>query len=251
MIYARGIHSNKTFDLIIEDEKAYPISGSFYSKFKKTGECFDKKNILFLPPCTPSKIICVGLNYNKHAQEMNLDLPKNPIIFMKPTTTIIGHLDNIIYPAGVEKLDYEAELGIVIKKLTKNIKKEDAKNHILGYTCCNDVTARCIQKNDGQWTRAKSFDTFCPFGQIIRDDIDPKNLNIELKLNGEIKQKSNTKDMIFDVFEIVEFISSVMTLLPNDLILTGTPEGIGQMQKGDCVEIEIENLGILRNFVVK
>jgi len=159
-------------------------------------------------------------------------------------------LDNyIIYPEGVEKLDYEAELGIVIKKITKNVSKQNAKDYILGYTCCNDVTARCIQKKDGQWTRAKSFDTFCPVGPVISTDIDPKNLDIELRLNGELKQKSNTKDMIFDVYEIVEFISSVMTLLPGDLILTGTPEGIGQMKKGDTVEVKIREIGVLENFV--
>ena len=249
MIYAQGRYKQKIYDLIIDGEKAYPIIGSFYGDWQKTGEYFAKNEVFFVPPCIPSKVIAVGLNYKKHAKEMGFDLPENPIIFIKPPTTVIGNLDNIIYPADVKKLDYEAELGIVIKRLAKNVRKENAKDYILGYTCCNDVTARCIQKKDGQWTRAKSFDTFCPVGPVIADDIDPKNLDIELRLNGELKQKSKTKDMIFDVFEIVEFVSGIMTLFPGDLILTGTPEGIGQMKKGDTVEVIIENIGTLENFV--
>ena len=196
-----------------------------------------------------SKVVAVGLNYKKHAEELGFSLPTEPIIFIKPATSIIGHLENIIYPPSVGQLDYEAELAIVIKKIAKNVKKENANEYILGYTCANDVTARDFQKKDGQWTRAKSFDTFCPLGPQIISDLNPNNLEITLRLNGEIKQKSNTSDMIFSVAEIIEFVSSVMTLLPDDVIITGTPAGIGPMKKGDTVEVEIEGIGVLKNFV--
>jgi len=249
MNYSQVRYKQKLYNAVVENEAIYPIKGSFYDEWRKTGECFDIKDVVFMPPSIPSKVIAVGLNYKKHAKELGFDLPQNPIIFLKPPTTVIGNLDNIVYPDSVKQLDYEAELGIVIKKLTKNIDKNDAKDYILGYTCSNDVTARCIQKIDGQWSRAKSFDSFCPVGPVIATDIDPKNLDIELRLNGELKQKSNTKDMIFDVFEIVEFISKIMTLFPGDIIITGTPEGIGPMNQNDIVEVKIQDIGTLKNFV--
>ena len=176
----------------------------------------------------PSKIVCVGLNYIDHAKELNMELPKEPIIFLKPTSAIIYNNDTIIIPPQSNRVDYEVELAIVIGKKCKNIKKKDALNYIRGYTILNDITARDIQERDGQWTRAKSFDTFCPIGpKIVKEDIDPNNLNIQLKVNGEIKQKSNTNNMIFTIEEIVEFVSSIMTLYPDDIISTGTPPNVG------------------------
>ena len=198
----------------------------------------------------PSKIVCVGLNYIDHAKELNMELPKEPIIFLKPTSAIIYNNDTIIIPPQSNRVDYEVELAIVIGKKCKNIKKKDALNYIKGYTILNDITARDIQEKDGQWTRAKSFDTFCPIGpKIVEEDIDPNNLNIQLKVNGEIKQKSNTNNMIFTIEEIVEFVSSIMTLYPDDIISTGTPPNVGKLNKGDVVEAEIEGIGTLRNFI--
>ncbi|MCX5725827.1 MAG: fumarylacetoacetate hydrolase family protein [Candidatus Saganbacteria bacterium] len=204
-----------------------------------------KKKFIF----QPSKIIAVGLNYTDHAKELNMQIPKSPIIFLKPPTSIIKSGESIYYPESVKQLDYEAELAVIIKDKIKNICPRDSKKHILGFTCANDVTARDIQKLDVQWTRAKSFDTFCPLGPVITDEIDPDNVNIKLYLNGKIKQSGNTKNMIFKVFELVSFISMVMTLLPGDVILTGTPKGVGPMKQGDKVEVEIDGIGKLCNYV--
>ncbi|MDD4179247.1 MAG: fumarylacetoacetate hydrolase family protein [Candidatus Margulisbacteria bacterium] len=199
----------------------------------------------------PSKIVCVGLNYRDHAREMQLETPAYPVIFLKPPSALIFNNDAIIYPPMTKELHYEAELAIVIKDRIKNIKKEEAVKHILGYTCGNDITARDLQRLDGQWTRAKSFDTFCALGPEIVSGIDPGNLAIKLYLNGALKQSSNTSNLIFDPNYIVSFISQVMTLEPEDIILTGTPAGIGPMKVGDTVEVEIEKIGKLTNKVVK
>lgn len=198
----------------------------------------------------PTKIIAVGLNYRDHAKELRMEIPKEPVIFLKPVTSLIGHGDNIIYPKQSRQVDYEAELAVIIGKKCKDISVEDANDVILGYTCANDVTARDLQKKDNQWTRAKSFDTFCPLGPRVVKDINPQNLEIELFLNGEVKQKSNTSEMIFSPLEIVSFISSVMTLMPDDIIITGTPPGVGKCEAGDEIEVRIEGIGSLINYVI-
>jgi 2-keto-4-pentenoate hydratase/2-oxohepta-3-ene-1,7-dioic acid hydratase in catechol pathway len=177
-------------------------------------------------------------------------IPAEPVLFIKPPSSVIGHGYNIIYPKQSSRVDYEAELGVVINKRAKDIRPGHGKDYILGYTCFNDVTARDLQKIDVQWTRAKSFDTFSPVGPFIVTGIDPGNLSIKSKLNGEVKQSSNTNNMIFDVFKLVEFISGVMTLEPGDVIATGTPSGIGPMNKGDVIEIEVEKVGTLSNKVI-
>lgn len=197
----------------------------------------------------PSKIICVGLNYHDHARELNMAIPKEPVLFMKPLSSLIYNGEPIVYPKQTKNLHYEAELAIVIKDKCRNVSRKEARKHIKGYTCANDVTARDLQKLDGQWARAKGFDTFCPVGPKVVADIDPTKLEIKCYLNGELKQSSNTRDMIFDVYEIVAFISSIMTLEKDDLILTGTPAGIGPMQVGDEVEVEVEGVGKLRNKI--
>jgi 2-keto-4-pentenoate hydratase/2-oxohepta-3-ene-1,7-dioic acid hydratase in catechol pathway len=209
---------------------------------------FDKVKIL--PPCQPSKIIAVGLNYKDHAKELNLPIPDEPILFMKPSTSIIGHEDNIIYPYQAQRVDYEAELAVIIKDKAKDLEPDEVFDKILGFTCFNDVTARDIQKKDIQWTRAKSFDTFSPIGPFVVNGIDPNNLKIESYLNGELKQSSNTNNLIFRIEELVSFISKVMTLLPEDVITTGTPAGIGAMNRGDIIEVKIEKIGTLRNYVI-
>jgi len=197
----------------------------------------------------PSKIIAVGLNYTDHARELKMELPGNPLLFLKPPSSLIYSGDSIVYPRPTKELHYEAELAVVIKDRVKNISREEALGHVLGFTCGNDVTARDLQKSDGQWTRAKSFDTFCPLGPEIVSGISTDNLGIKLFLNGELKQSSNTSNMIFKVDFLVSFISQIMTLEPEDVILTGTPAGVGPMQVGDVVEVEIEGIGKLTNKV--
>ncbi|MCX8022649.1 MAG: fumarylacetoacetate hydrolase family protein [Syntrophorhabdaceae bacterium] len=199
----------------------------------------------------PSKIIAVGLNYRDHAEELKMDIPENPIIFMKPPTSVIENGESIVYPLTSKEVHYEGELAVIIKHRIKDISPKEAPNHIAGYTCANDVTARDIQRMDGQWTRSKSFDTFCPLGPKIVSAIDPTNLDIVTRVNGKIRQHSNTNQMIFDVFNLVSFISKVMTLQPGDIIITGTPPGVGPLFPGDTVEVEIEGIGILKNNVIK
>lgn len=214
----------------------------------------------FLPPVEPPNIIALGLNYREHARESKMELPSAPIIFLKATTAITGHLSPIILPKEApDFVDYEAELVIVIGKKAKDITPEDASAYILGFTCGNDVSARdCQMKLDRQWARAKSFDTFAPVGPWIETDINPDNLEIQSRVNGVIMQKSTTADMIFSVSEIVSYLSRQMTLLPGTLIMTGTPSGVGFarnlpvfLREGDTVEIEIEGIGVLKNPVVR
>lgn len=203
-----------------------------------------------LTPVIPTKIVCVGLNYRSHAEEMGHDLPAEPVIFLKPPTSINGPGGEIRIPSGVGQVDYEAELAVVIGRRTHNATPEQAAEHILGYACANDVTARDIQRIDGQWTRAKGFDGFCPLGPWIETDVDPADLLVESYVNGEVRQSARTSDMIFDIYEIVSFISGVMTLVPGDVVLTGTPGGIGPLVSGDTVEVRIEGVGSLVNRVV-
>ncbi len=204
-----------------------------------------------LAPVLPSKIVAVGLNYRDHAMEMGLDLPASPILFMKPSSAVIGPGEAIVYPGQTSRVDYEAELAVVIRQRCRNVRPEDARTVILGYTCLNDVTARDLQAEDGQWTRAKSFDTFAPLGPWIETGItDPHGLAIRARLNGKTVQSSNTGNLIFSVFELVAFVSSIMTLERHDVIATGTPSGIGPMVRGDEVTIEIDGIGTLTNVVV-
>jgi len=212
---------------------------------------FSPKDVRLLPPCLPSKVVAVGLNYRDHAEELGLAIPEEPILFLKPSTSVIGPGDMIVLPPQSTRVDYEAELAIVISKPARNVPRAKAQEYILGYTCLNDVTARDLQSKDGQWTRSKSFDTFCPIGPWIDTEIDGSDLKIELVLNGEIKQKSRTSNLIFGCAELVEFISSVMTLHPGDVIATGTTSGIGPMGPGDTVEVRTEGIGSLVNYTVK
>lgn len=212
------------------------------------GEVLSPEEVELLAPCLPSKIVCIGLNYREHAQELKMKLPEEPILFLKPPSAVQDPGKEIIYPSSSTRVDYEGELAVVIGKLCKNVAAKDWADYVLGYTCFNDVTARDLQQKDGQWTRAKSFDTFAPFGPWI-GKIDPSDADILTRVNGETKQKSNTSDLIFDVPKLIEFISGVMTLMPGDVIATGTPPGVGQLQRGDVVEVEIEGIGVLKNSV--
>jgi 2-keto-4-pentenoate hydratase/2-oxohepta-3-ene-1,7-dioic acid hydratase in catechol pathway len=250
MKIARLRSNNEIFYAMIKNGKVYPMKGLPYQGVELDGRELDIDNLQYLAPVEPDKIVAVGLNYAKHAKEMKEDLPENPIIFIKPNTTVVGPTDGIFYPGISQRVDYEAELAVVIGKTCKDIKEEEAADYIFGYTCLNDVTARDLQKKDGQWTRAKSFDTFCPIGPCIETEYDWKGKSIKSVLNGEIKQDGNTASLIFEIEKLISFISSVMTLKPGDVIATGTPAGIGPMQKGDTIEIMIEGLDTLRNTVI-
>ncbi|MFH1905682.1 MAG: fumarylacetoacetate hydrolase family protein [bacterium] len=249
--YARFSIDGNSFKYgLVENDVIIEIDGNVFTGFKVTEKKYSIKNTKILAPCLPGKVVAVGLNYIDHAKELGMRVPDEPVLFMKPSTSVIGPDDNIIFPKMSRRVDYEAELAVVIKDKTKNIQPEEAHTHIFGYTCLNDVTARDLQKKDGQWTRAKSFDTFCPIGPYIVTDINPDNLKIALFLNGQLKQSSTTSNLIFNVQKLVSFISKVMTLFPGDIIATGTPSGIGPMKRKDKVEVVIEKVGRLRNFVI-
>jgi 2-keto-4-pentenoate hydratase/2-oxohepta-3-ene-1,7-dioic acid hydratase in catechol pathway len=234
---------------IIDGEDVTELEGDFFGALKTLSKRHAIASVRILAPCSPSKVVAVGLNYRDHAQEMGIPVPDMPIIFLKPATTVIGPGEIIRYPGMSTRVDYEAELGIVIKDTVKDLIPEEARRHILGYTCANDVTARDLQKKDGQWTRAKSFDTFCPVGPWIETGLEPDDLLIESFLNGKRRQSSRTSQFIFKADYLVSFISQVMTLYPGDLIITGTPAGIGPMERGDEIEVRIEGIGSLKNRV--
>ena len=207
--------------------------------------------VRLLAPCQPSKIVALGLNYHEHARELKAPVPDSPLTFLKPSTAVIGHGDNIVYPSSSHRVDYEGELAVVIKKPVWRVSVADALDYVLGYTCFNDVTARDLQYHDNQWTRAKGFDTFAAVGPWIETELDPANVVVETYLNGKLKQRASTSDLIYSISEIINFISHVMTLLPGDIIATGTPSGVGPMYPGDTVEVRIKPIGTLKNFVVK
>lgn len=243
-------HHQKPRYGILENKIVYPLAGDIMDKPIRKGLRYRLGEVELLCPVVASKAICLGLNYRDHAKEMGVSPPDSPIFFMKPSSTVIGSGDAIIYPKElVTKLDYEGELAVVIGRTARYLTDDEAQKAILGYTIANDVTARNLQPKQGQWTIAKSFDTFLPVGPWIETDIDPTNLDITTTLNGEVKQKSNTKEMIFPIPHIVSFLSKVMTLNPGDIIITGTPPGVGSMVPNDVITIAIEGLGYLENVV--
>lgn len=204
-----------------------------------------------LPPCAPTKIVCVGRNYAEHAKELGNEVPKEPLIFLKPPSSLIASGDTILYPKLSDRVDFEGELGVVIGKRARNVTSANAASHILGYTCVNDVTARDLQKKDGQWTRGKGFDTFCAVGPYIipREEAVFDSFRVRTIVDGETKQDGSVRDMIFSVDDIIAYVSSFMTLEPGDLIATGTPPGVGPLQPGSTVQVDIAGLGVLRNTV--
>ena len=234
---------------ILNNDEIVELDREGYASLTSRRAVHRASEVRLLAPCVPTKVVAVGLNYRDHARELGMAVPENPVLFLKPPTAVIGPGDNIIYPAMSRQVDYEGELGIVIRDRVRHISPAESRQHILGYTCANDVTARDLQKQDGQWTRAKGFDTFCPVGPWIETDLDPGDLLIETYLNGESRQSSRTSQFVFGVDRLVSFISQVMTLDPGDLIITGTPAGIGPMKAGDEVEVRIEGIGSLKNRV--
>ncbi len=249
MKFARVNIDGKAAYIKVSGNKGTVLDGDIFDFFTETGTEIDMKKAEYLTPCDPSKIVAVGLNYGDHAREMGLEIPKFPALFLKPPSSAVPHLGNIIYPPMSKQVDYEAELAIVIGKTASYISETKAPDHILGCTCLNDVTARDLQAVDSQWTRAKSFDTFAPIGPVIETELDPDSAEIRLLLNGEVRQHSNTSNFIFKTNRLVSLVSQVMTLYPGDIITTGTPSGIGPMFPGDSVAVEIEGIGTLINTV--
>ena len=235
---------------VVEEGRIREMDGNPFGDFHLSSGAKEIAEVKLLSPCLPSKIVALGLNYRDHAEEMKAKLPENPLLFIKPSTSVIGPGDNIVYPKMSKQVDYEAELAVVMKKVAKAVPEGRAAEYILGYTCFNDVTARDLQSKDKQWTRGKGFDTFAPIGPWIVTGIDPHHLEISTYLNGERRQHSNTKNLIFGPHQLVSFISHVMTLLPGDVIATGTSSGIGPMAVGDKVDVVIEGIGTLSNTVV-
>jgi len=231
------------------EDKIGEIQGDLFDQYRRRDAKTPLADVKLAAPCEPTKIVCVGRNYVEHAKELGNEVPKVPLIFMKPPSSIIANGENIILPPQSKQVEHEAELVIVIGKRGRNITAEEAKGYIFGYTVGNDVTARDLQKTDGQWTRAKGFDTFCSFGPWIDTDFDPSDAVVTCRVNGQMRQMASTRDMVFNVATLVAYISSVMTLEPGDLIFTGTPAGVGELRNGDVVDVEIEGLGKLSNPV--
>ncbi len=247
MKYVRLIHDGQIRYGLFDGDGIDLIDTTPFDSFETTGVRVGFDEAHLLAPTAFSKAVCIGLNYRDHALELELPIPESPVVFIKPSTSILAPRSSIIKPPMCSRLDYEAELCVVIKKRAHNVALDETGPYILGYSCANDVTARDLQPKHGQWTVAKGFDTFCPYGPFISDEVDPSNLAIESRVNGEIRQASNTSNLIFSIPYLVSYLSTVMTLLPGDIILTGTPGGIGPMDRGDTVEVTIEGLGTLTN----
>jgi 2-keto-4-pentenoate hydratase/2-oxohepta-3-ene-1,7-dioic acid hydratase in catechol pathway len=225
------------------------LKGTFFEDPLPTGEELPLDDVRLLAPVLPSKLVCVGKNYAAHAAEFGGKVPDEPLLFLKPSTAVIGPNDPISLLPISHRVDYEGELAVVIGRLARNVRAEDSYRFILGYTCANDVTLRDLQKTDDQWTRAKGFDGSCPLGPWIETDVDPNDVFVETRLNGDVVQRASSSDMVFGVATLIEYITTFMTLLPGDVLLTGTPEGVGKLSAGDVVEVEVDGVGALRNEV--
>lgn len=250
MKVARFSHGGHDTFGIVRGSEIIVAEGDMFGEFHATTQVYSLADVRLLAPTQPSKVVALGLNYRDHAEELDMEVPEEPLIFLKPGSAVIGHLDTIVYPAMSRRVDYEGELGIVIGKAASKIAETESDKFILGYTCFNDVTARDLQRKDGQWTRSKSFDTFAPMGPWIETELDPCKLKVETFVNGNCKQSSDTSNLVFTPRQLVSFISHVMTLYPGDVIATGTPPGVGPLQVGDTVEVVIEDIGTLANSVV-
>jgi len=236
---------------VVRDEYVVLVDGHPFGELSLTNQVAPLEKVRLLAPIIPSKILCVGKNYADHAAELGSDVPAEPLIFSKPATAVVGPGDEIRLPVLSELVHHEAELAVVIGRLTRKVSPAEARGAVLGYTCANDVTARDLQQRDGQWTRAKGFDTFCPLGPWIETELDPSGgLRVRAIVNGEVRQHGCTADLIFDIPTIISYCAAFTTLLPGDLILTGTPSGVGPILPGDTVTIDIEGIGTLSNPAV-
>lgn len=233
----------------VHEDKIGPIDGTPFGDYRRLEAEIPLHTARLLAPVQPSKIICVGRNYAEHAREQNVEVPEIPLLFMKPPTAVIGPGEAIILPPQSKQVEHEGELAVVMGRTGRWIQANEALNYVMGYTVANDVTARDLQRRDGQWTRGKGFDTFCPLGPWIETELDPTDILVQTRVNGEMRQMASTREMMFPVEQLIAFISSIMTLLPGDLILTGTPAGIGPLLAGDTVEVSVEGIGSLKNPV--
>ena len=249
MRLVRVRHGGRIATGSLEGDYVRPLRGTFFEDPLPTGEEIPLDDVRLLAPVLPSKVVAVGKNYLEHAHEMGGDVPEEPVMFLKPSTAVIGPDDDIPFPPSSERIDHEAELAVVIGRLARRVRAEDAGAYFLGFTCANDVTARDLQARDVQWTRAKGFDGFCPLGPWIETQLDPTDLAIECRVNGDTRQAARTSQLAFGPNVLLEFITRVMTLLPGDVIMTGTPAGVGPLLVGDRVEVEIEGIGVLANEV--
>ena len=236
----------------VVDDHVVLLDGHPFGRVQRTDQAAPLANVRLLAPVIPTKILCVGKNYADHAKEMGGEVPAEPLIFSKPATAVIGPGDEIVLPQLSSNVHHEAELAVVIGRLTRNIAVQDALSAVLGYTCANDVTARDLQAADGQWTRAKGFDTFCPVGPWIETAVDPaEGLAVRCEVNGESRQDGSTSDLVFDVAQLVAYCAAFATLLPGDILLTGTPAGVGPLHDGDVVTVSVAGIGDLTNPCVK
>lgn len=236
---------------VADTEGVLVYRGSPFVAWEPTENVVPWESAQLLAPVLPSKVVAVGRNYEDHAAEHGAAPPEEPLIFLKPATSVVGPDANVVHPAISEDVQHEAELAAVISRVARHVKAEDASAYVLGYTAANDVTARDLQWKDGQWSRAKGFDTFCPLGPAIETELDPlEKLAVICRVNGEVRQAGFTSDMVFGVAEIIEFVTEVMTLLPGDVIITGTPAGVSKVVPGDVMEVEIDGIGVLQNRVV-
>ncbi len=243
MLLGRFALQDQIFTGKIVDQQVFPLENL------PDNPIFNLNDLKILPPCQPSKIIGVGLNYQEHIRELDFSRPEQPVLFFKPPTALIGSGEKILLPASSSQVEYEGELAIVMGAVANKVAIQEAENYISGYTIANDVTARDLQKKDGQWTRSKSFNTFLPLGPFIQTDLNPETASVKTWVNGELKQDGNTRNLIFSVSELISFISQIMTLLPGDVIITGTPAGVGALHSQDIVEIAIAGIGSLKNQV--
>ena len=251
MRLVRFRHGDRIATASLEGEFVRPLRGTFFEDPVPTGEEIPIGDVRLLAPVLPSKVVAVGKNYSLHAEEMGGEVPEEPVLFIKPSTAVIGPGDPIPCPALSDRVEHEAELAVVVGRLARRVSIEDAGRFLLGYACANDVTARDLQRRDEQWTRSKSFDGFCPLGPWVETEFDPSDAAVECRVNGETRQAGRTSQMVVGPAELLSFITRVMTLLPGDVVLTGTPAGVGPLRPGDEVEVEIEGIGTLKNDVVK
>jgi 2-keto-4-pentenoate hydratase/2-oxohepta-3-ene-1,7-dioic acid hydratase in catechol pathway len=234
----------------VEGAGVRPLTAAPWAGGLPEGKAVPLAEVTLLAPVEPSKIVCVGKNYEAHAKELGSEVPATPLLFLKPPASVIGPQEAIRCPEQSKEVHHEAELGVVVGRTLSRATPVDAKLAVFGYTCLNDVTARDIQREEKQFTRAKGFDTFCPIGPLIETALDPMDVSVVCRLNGVEKQRGHTRDMVFDPFALLSFISGVMTLWPGDVVATGTPEGVGAIHRGDWVEVEISGIGVIRNPVV-
>jgi 2-keto-4-pentenoate hydratase/2-oxohepta-3-ene-1,7-dioic acid hydratase in catechol pathway len=250
MKYVRFSTNDQIMFGVLDGHQVHQLDGDFLkAETKRTDTVFPLSEVKLLPPVKPGKMIAIGLNYALHAEESGKPLPEEPMIFMVSPSAVIGEGEEIILPYLDHRIDYEAELAVVIGRTANKVNKDEALSYVLGYTCCNDVSDRDLQKKDGQFTRAKSFSTYKPLGPVIETDLNPNNLDITLTINGQVRQHSNTNDLIHNVESLIVTVTEVMTLEPGDMIITGTPSGVGPLKPGDEIKLEIEGIGTLTNFV--